>query len=1021
MSFFDIIISPFLYFIEQVYLFAYGLTSNHGVTIILLSFAVSLFLLPIFILIEKAKRREDIIKQKMKPLADEIKRCYKGQERYYYLKTLNKQHGYNPIKALIPVLTLLLQIPFFIAAYQFLEGYTPLEGESFLFIRDLSLPDGLLGFVNILPIVMTLVNLLTAYFYTRNGNTAERKQMLVVAALFLVLLFNLPSGLVLYWTMNNVFSFFRLFVTNPEVFKNRTEEKTKPNRPISGLKVHVASIAPKLKKTFYIVLALAFLSQLNWAINNSFSGFGLRVILVVVGSFAITLIALLAALAYPYIRSVIKRVEVKPIFLYSVFFFSLYFYFTNKYFYLGGDNSFGFISLGLIACVQLVLFLYFIKVYRTISSLHFGIVGIVGFFLLMVQLLNLFAGATHIPISLSIAGVSISVESSSYAKTILPGILFALLLLPYYVKSNKIGRIVPNRLHTQALVLAILFIVGNIFLWNPLAVYSTFPENFMFSGVKLLAGGLLPFLIFSSALTGGYFLIPKRYRWILLALLMAILMLFTIHSIMLPIDMGTLQGNDFEKSSALNLPQYLFALDALAAVLLFSLSVWLIKNRYIKHVVFALIILNGLAITQSLYKGINSGNFISNTTASKQSEHQIEFSKTNRNIVYIIPDMLQGWSMDAMIKENPAFRDKLKGFVWYPNTLSISRVTNTSMGPLLGGGIYAPDILDQDSERTVNEKLSNINIELIRRVKDLNLKFTSNHVPYTSLADSCYDNFLPGWHDDWDVHLPKIGIGSMKDNDIDLLIYNALFYSVPLALKPAVYNEGKWFFDSMSKETGGVTASYKHQFLRMLPHISTTNEDKGDFILVYSFVTHFPWITVNDDGTPNRDVSPYENGKWTIDQLIAWFDWMKQNDVYDNTRIIIVSDHGTHWGLYNKDIDMDIPFKNYENSTVSLHHMFSLNPMLLVKDFGSQEQLKESWLFMSNADAIEMALSDINSAVCLPDSARQLPAFVSWWTEDMGNRKEFSLAYKYVVQKDIFDANNWTKVWDKHKGFIIPD
>ncbi|HZJ74740.1 MAG TPA: hypothetical protein VFC87_08045 [Perlabentimonas sp.] len=84
MTFFDIIIAPFLYFIEQVYRLAYGLTGNHGVSIILLSFAVSLLLLPIFILIEKTKRRNDAIRQRMKPLADEIKRCYKGQERYYY-------------------------------------------------------------------------------------------------------------------------------------------------------------------------------------------------------------------------------------------------------------------------------------------------------------------------------------------------------------------------------------------------------------------------------------------------------------------------------------------------------------------------------------------------------------------------------------------------------------------------------------------------------------------------------------------------------------------------------------------------------------------------------------------------------------------------------------------------------------------------------------------------------------------------------------------------------------------------
>ena len=71
----------------------------------------------------------------MKPLIDEIKRCYKGQERYYYLRTLNRQHNYSPIRALIPTLSLLLQIPFFIAAYQYLAHFEPLAGVGFLFIK----------------------------------------------------------------------------------------------------------------------------------------------------------------------------------------------------------------------------------------------------------------------------------------------------------------------------------------------------------------------------------------------------------------------------------------------------------------------------------------------------------------------------------------------------------------------------------------------------------------------------------------------------------------------------------------------------------------------------------------------------------------------------------------------------------------------------------------------------------------------------------------------------------------------
>ena len=258
MNVFETILYPFIQIIKTVFLFCFEITGNYGLSIILLSFAISLLLLPIFILIEKSKKKDDAVKRKMQPLVDEIKRVYKGQERYYYLKTLNRQHNYSPSRAMIPILSLLLQIPFFIAAYQYLENFEPLVGIHFWFIQDLSAPDGVFGSIHILPIIMTVVNLITAYFYTRHGNGSERKQMVVVAGIFLVLLFNLPSGLVLYWTMNNVFSFFRLFITNPEVFRRINKPKGK-----SVLIAEFKTILPQITKTFLVLSVLITLTQLN--------------------------------------------------------------------------------------------------------------------------------------------------------------------------------------------------------------------------------------------------------------------------------------------------------------------------------------------------------------------------------------------------------------------------------------------------------------------------------------------------------------------------------------------------------------------------------------------------------------------------------------------------------------------------------------------------------------------------------------------------------------------------------------
>ena len=76
MIFFKTILIPSIQIIKYLFLLSYNLTGNYGVSIILLSFGISLLLLPIFILIEKAKKKHDAVKLNMKPLVDESKSCY---------------------------------------------------------------------------------------------------------------------------------------------------------------------------------------------------------------------------------------------------------------------------------------------------------------------------------------------------------------------------------------------------------------------------------------------------------------------------------------------------------------------------------------------------------------------------------------------------------------------------------------------------------------------------------------------------------------------------------------------------------------------------------------------------------------------------------------------------------------------------------------------------------------------------------------------------------------------------------
>lgn len=147
---------------------------------------------------------------KLKSGIDRIKATFKGDEQYMILNTFYKQNHYSPIMALRSSFSLLIQIPFFLAAYHFLSDLGSLKGVSFLFIKDFGSPDQTFHIgsfsVNILPIAMTIINCCSGYIYSKGHPVKEKIQIYAFAAIFLVLLYNSPAGLDVYWTMNNILS-----------------------------------------------------------------------------------------------------------------------------------------------------------------------------------------------------------------------------------------------------------------------------------------------------------------------------------------------------------------------------------------------------------------------------------------------------------------------------------------------------------------------------------------------------------------------------------------------------------------------------------------------------------------------------------------------------------------------------------------------------------------------------------------------------------------------------------------------
>ena len=233
MSFLDylfcLFIEPLKLLFEVVFFYAYKFTGNVGISIVVISLVINILVLPLYRRADKLEKEQLEKKKSMKPWVDKIKAAFKGDERVMMLQAYYRENNYKTTAVFKESVSLFLQIPFFMAAYSFLSGLKVLQGVSLGPIADLSAPDALITIgalsINVLPILMTVINIVAGFIYTEKGMIKDKIKLIVIALVFLVLLYNSPSGLVFYWTLNNVFSLGKNIVTKLQ--KPKPEAKLK--------------------------------------------------------------------------------------------------------------------------------------------------------------------------------------------------------------------------------------------------------------------------------------------------------------------------------------------------------------------------------------------------------------------------------------------------------------------------------------------------------------------------------------------------------------------------------------------------------------------------------------------------------------------------------------------------------------------------------------------------------------------------------------------------------------------------
>ncbi len=189
----------------------HGFLNNWGAAIIVLTMIVKALLYPL----SAASLRSMAKMRKLQPEMERLKERY-GDDRQQFsqaMMELYKKEGANPLGGCLPIL---LQMPVFLALYWTLMESVELRHAPFiLWIEDLSSMDPYF----VLPILMGISMYITQMLNPQPADPVQAKVFKFMPIMFTFFFLWFPSGLVLYWFINNLLSIMQQWYVNNQIEK----------------------------------------------------------------------------------------------------------------------------------------------------------------------------------------------------------------------------------------------------------------------------------------------------------------------------------------------------------------------------------------------------------------------------------------------------------------------------------------------------------------------------------------------------------------------------------------------------------------------------------------------------------------------------------------------------------------------------------------------------------------------------------------------------------------------------------
>lgn len=937
---FNLTIAPLQLIYEILYEGLHALTHNYGWALILLSFVTTLITVPLGKAVSNHIKKERLVESILEPQIKKIKASSTGAVQSKRIRNLYQRYAYNPLYSIRLAFGVLIQLPFLIGAYWMIAEHPSLSGVSFGPITDLSQPDRLLGSVNLLPLIMTAANLGVVVISSQMPKR-DRMQAVVIAILFLVLLYSAPSALLVYWTTNNILLLLR-------------------------------SVLQKKKVSLKNPLV-------NFNLNSGWRW----------GIFAYVIAVVATVTTIPYFGFSDHRIQIIKACTDTIFTILLLGLLTTQMSFSCKTNTFK-----NAVCICVALFLI-------IRCFGFWILGLDRYklttqFIVLIPILVIFLKITYIKESFSVLNITKSKLTNELEGLFWPATVFLFVLIGIYL---------------------------------PVQIYSSDPLAFDTATSKIIEQLLLTFEagIILSVLIWLAIRNNKTCTELTALVLSVLAVTALIYTFIVSPDYGVLSSFVLSEPENLYLKNNKYWDIVTIALTLTTLFFVLFLNKT-KLLSWMLLSLSFVLVSVSSYSVLTMSTIDeseqhlgNNPTIPGNIQDFLTFSENKKNIVVIMLDMFTGGNIREILEAHPDLRKDFSGFTWYEDSMSGGSFTIFGKPGILGGEEITPVNLNKDKSVTLEEKINfgwakflnvlqkeNFDISVYDHTwLKPNLLQSKLIEPANLINTRLMWNELPSlWAKKHHLTL------NSSTSPVGTLYAISLFRVVPLSMKKRIYQKGAWANTVDTNQNNLNWALDNLSQLDALNSLSTSKiTDKNTFKFMINEITHVPWSL-------NSQCKPSTIGYWdtnknrgkdgtypshvhveycALKNISLFIKWLKNNNIYDNTMLFIVSDHGRGdssklYRLWNKPYPI---------------HLHSL---LMVKPFNQNKDLQiDTQSLTANWDIPVMITNGLDLTNLHPwhNRSRVREHVNGEWPRSRHPANSYNIQVHYKIQGSIFDLKNW--------------